>query len=156
MAVELTLISRTYCHLCHDMQEALAPLLAAPSLQGRVFALGPREDVPQLLPALDLYVLSSIQEALPNVVAEAMSCGVPCVVTDVGDAAWMVGDTGWVVPPAEDRLLADLIGQALCEGPSALAARGDAAKIRATSQLAADAVATRYAELYRSVQDERA
>ncbi|GAB2890780.1 hypothetical protein GCM10027046_19370 [Uliginosibacterium flavum] len=128
----------------------LMPLLAAPSLQGRVILLGPREDVPQLLPALDLYVLSSIQEALPNVVAEAMSCGVPCVVTDVGDAAWMVGETGWVVPPAEDRRLADLIGQVLCEEPSVLARQGMAARSRAQSVFAADAVAARYADLYAS------
>jgi glycosyltransferase involved in cell wall biosynthesis len=130
---------------------ALAPLLAAPSLQGRVLLLGPREDVPQLLPALDLYVLSSIQEALPNVVAEAMSCGVPCVVTDVGDAAWMVAETGWVVPPAEDQRLADVIGQALCEGPSILAEHGRLARIRAQREFAADAVAARYATLYESL-----
>lgn len=130
---------------------ALQAWLADPALQGKVSLLGPRDDVPHIMAALDVYVLSSVQEALPTVVAEAMSCGVPCVVTDVGDAAWMVGDTGWVLPPSEDRLLASVLEQALCEAPAALRARGDAAKIRAHSGFSADAVAARYAQMYRSV-----
>lgn len=132
----------------------LAPLLAAPSLQGRVFALGPREDVPQLLAACDLYVLASIQEALPTVVAEAMCCGLPCVVTDVGDAARMVGDTGWVTPLADADALAGEMLLALREGHPALAARGAAARERACAMFAADSVVVGYRQLYQSLAAE--
>jgi glycosyltransferase involved in cell wall biosynthesis len=61
--------------------------------------------------AVDIYCLSSRAEGFPNVVAEAMSMQVPCVVTNVGDAALIVKDTGKVVAPADSVALADaLIG----------------------------------------------
>jgi glycosyltransferase involved in cell wall biosynthesis len=134
-----------------DEQPELASLLAEPMLQGRVFALGPREDVPALLAASDLYVLSSIQEALPNVVMEAMSAGLPCVVTDVGDAGRMIGDTGWLVAPGDDDALADAMIRALDETPAQRAARGEGARNRAAAHFGLAAVTARYAALYRAL-----
>ena len=77
------------------------------NIQDRCYLLGHRDDIPRINAAFDIASLSSLTEAFPNVVAEAMSCGIPCVVTDVGDAALIVGETGLVVPPRDPTMLAD-------------------------------------------------
>lgn len=66
---------------------------------------GERHDMPAVFSALDIAVSSSIGEGFPNTVAEAMACGVPCVVTDVGDSAMIVGELGEVVPKSNPQAL---------------------------------------------------
>jgi glycosyltransferase involved in cell wall biosynthesis len=97
---------------------------------------GTRLDMAAVYNAVDLIVSSSSWgEGFPNAVGEAMASGVPCVVTDVGDSAWLVGDTGWVCPPDAPTLLAAAITDALSSRDDLLA-RGKRARLRITAQFA--------------------
>lgn len=80
-----------------------------------VLPLGMRSDVQDIARAMDLHVLPSLTEAFPNVVAETMLSGTPNAVTDVGDSALIVGESGWVVPIKRPELFADAIVQAYRE-----------------------------------------
>lgn len=83
--------------------------LAALSLLGIVKVLGPCSNVPEFMNSIDVHVLSSSAEAFPNVLAEAMLCGTPCVTTNVGDASLIVSEHGWLVPPSNPAALAESI-----------------------------------------------
>ena len=72
----------------------------------RVHLLGQRSDVCSVMNAMDLLMLPSTGEGWPNVLGEAMACGVPCVATEVGDVANIIGNTGFVVPAGNPSLLA--------------------------------------------------
>ena len=76
------------------------------SLQANFHLLGQRADIARITTAFDIASSSSYGEGFPNVVGEAMSCEVPCVVTNVGDSAYIVGDTGIVVPPKNPLAMA--------------------------------------------------
>ena len=92
---------------------ALCDRIEALKLQQCVHLLGRRGDMPSLMAALDLLVSTSHGEAFPNVLGEAMACGVPCVVTDAGDSAEIVGDTGRVVSIGDMEELANKVLQLL-------------------------------------------
>lgn len=100
----------------HGMTEENPQLMALINQHGlreRVILLGRRDDVPDIMNAIDIHVLSSCAEGFPNVVAEAMAVGVANVVTDVGDAARIVGPFGWVVPAQNSTALSEGLNQAL-------------------------------------------
>lgn len=96
-----------------EENDALDKLLNKYNISDCVRLLGRRNDIPEIMNMLDVHVLSSLGEAFPNVLAEAMACGTPCVTTDVGDAAYIVGNTGWVVPAKNSDALAKGLVSAL-------------------------------------------
>lgn len=109
-AQSLIALRSDVCFVCvgdgsPDYTAELRALADQCRLSDHVIWAGARDDMPAVYSALDLAVNSSYGEGLPNAVAEAMACDVPCVVTDVGDSAWLVGKTGGVVPPKQPETL---------------------------------------------------
>lgn len=83
-------------------------------LNRNVKLLGNSNNINQVMNGIDIYIQSSrYGEGYPNVVAEAMACQTPCIVTDIGDAAYIIGKTGWVVKPNDPVMLSKSIEKAL-------------------------------------------
>ncbi|MBC8063739.1 MAG: glycosyltransferase [Chlorobia bacterium] len=92
----------------------ITSLIKQLELKDRCHLLGNQQNLHELYPAMDVHVSSSVSEGFPNVLGEAMSCGIPCVATDVGDSALVIGDTGEIVakssPVDLGRAIVNMLG----------------------------------------------
>jgi len=135
-----------------EANRALTAAISALGLRGQTHLLGCREDVPSLIAGLDILALSSCRdEGFPNVVGEAMACGVPCVVTDVGESRSIVGPTGRVVPPRDPEAFAGGLRELIGIGPAQRRLLGSQARQRIMANFSLETVARKYEQLYEQV-----
>jgi len=133
-------------------EPVLRDLVNGSGLEGLVHLLGQREDMPSFFSGLDLLCVPSIfGEGFPNVLGEAMACGVPCVATDVGESREIVAGTGRIVRPGEPAALAQAIGELLDLTTEARLDLGGRCRARIQENYSLENIAERYAELYLSV-----
>jgi glycosyltransferase involved in cell wall biosynthesis len=117
-------------------------------LANRTCAVGQRGDIPAVMSALDILVVSSRWEGFPNVLGEAMACEVPAATTDVGDARRILGEDRYVVPPGDPVALAGAIGLLCGLSSEARAELGQRLRLRVVEQFGIDATWRRYLLLY--------
>lgn len=125
--------------------------VAEAGLRDRFHWLGVRRDVAAIDASLDVLVCSSTTEGFPNVVGEAMACGVPCVATDVGECAEVVGDTGRIVPKQNPQRLGTSIVDLLQLTRADRMALGEAARRRVVERYDIHRIVERYCELWREL-----
>lgn len=123
----------------------------AAGVSGCTHWLGQRTDVPRLMAAFDVLASSSFGEAFPNVLGEAMACGVPCAVTDVGDSAAIVGDTGIVVRSGDMEGLAAALAALLAEDQIARADRAARTRQRVQERFEIGRIARCYESYYQQI-----
>lgn len=126
----------------------LATLIDTLGLEARVRLLGPVTDAPGLMASLDVLCSSSSSESFPNVIGEAMSTGVPCVVTDVGECARIIGETGVAVPPRNPERLAAGLLELLALPPALRHELGTRARDRIVAEYSLHSVCRQFQSLY--------
>jgi glycosyltransferase involved in cell wall biosynthesis len=135
---------------------SLSELAAALAITPHVHLLGVRADVPDVLNALDAFVLSSDTEGLPLAIPEAMAVGLPVISTSVGGIPTVIdeGQTGWLVPPGDEARLRERLAR-LRDDPDLARACGGRARAAALARFSADRMRREYIELYERVLARR-
>lgn len=136
----------------HWNNTELATTIEQHQSKHRFHLLGRRSDIPQITPAFDIAVSSSAYgEAFSNTLGEAMACGVPCVSTDVGEARFILGETGRVVPPQDSTALAEGIASLLDLSTEERSHLGTKARERIQQNFSIERVAEIYSQLYKEM-----
>jgi glycosyltransferase involved in cell wall biosynthesis len=133
---------------------ALMGLINDLNLATRTHLLGERNDIHRILGAMDIVSSASYAEAFPNVIGEAMACGVPCVITDVGDSSLIVGELGLVVPPKQSQALAEAWRMLIDIGQAGRAKLGVMARCHIKDHYSLPAIVARYEQLYHDVGEK--
>jgi glycosyltransferase involved in cell wall biosynthesis len=130
----------------------LGPFIKASQHRSRFHVIGMRPEVHRVMASFDVLISASrFSEGFPNVVSEAMACCIPCVVTDVGDSALILGPAGTVVPPEQPEAIVRAVLALVEAGPDALTKLGHEARRRIVEQFSLQRMVARYEELYTSI-----
>ena len=121
----------------------------------RFVCLGERSDVGDLMRSMDIFCQSSWSEAFPNVLGEAMSLGIPCVATDVGDSKLVVAATGLVVPPSNSDALARGLLVMAVKTSEERRVLGQAARARIVNNFGLSNTVGQYVDLYQRLHREK-
>jgi len=128
-------------------------------LRNQFVLLGPRLSMHDVMPGLDCLVSTSTSEGFPNVIGEAMACGVPCVATNAGDSAIIVGDTGRIVPLADVegvvKGVVKGVEQLMSAGREERAISGLRCRRRIEERFELSNIAARYGEFYKELDENR-
>lgn len=125
---------------------------ASSSLAGRVLFTGAANNVPELLHAMDAFVLPSICEGMSNTILEAMSCGVPVIVTRTGGNPELIeeGCSGYLFAPGDAPALSRLLSQ-IAEHPAEARELGAAARLRAVEEFSISGMIGKYHRMYQDL-----
>jgi glycosyltransferase involved in cell wall biosynthesis len=130
-------------------QPELAEAIQKNELRAHVILLGERADIPRLNNAFDIGCSASAWgEGFSNSIGEAMACGVPCAVTEVGDSAYIVADSGFIAPPRAPESLAYAIVRLINMGRSGRQQLGAKARQRIEAEFSLPAIVQSYENLY--------
>jgi glycosyltransferase involved in cell wall biosynthesis len=121
------------------------------SVSTQFHLLGERNDVPELMSAMDMFCQSSWSEGFPNVLAEAMSACLPCVATNVGDTDFIIGNCGFVVEPYNERALISGIEKVLTMSKTERLALGKKSRERIEKEFTIEIMATKYTAAYEKI-----
>ncbi|MEO8601642.1 MAG: glycosyltransferase [bacterium] len=137
-----------------SLDAELAAMVAASGLGDHLHLLGRRADMPEVLSAFDLFVLSSHDEGMSNAILEAMAMRQPVVATDVGGTGEVVqeGRTGYLVPPRDAAALAAAIGRVL-DDPAGARLMGVRGREVVVEQFSARAMVRQMETLYTQLLD---
>jgi len=127
-------------------------LLVELGLGEQVWLAGDRNDVPELMRAMDLFVLPSLGEGISNTILEAMACGLPVIATEVGGNPELVapGKTGILIPAADHEKMAQAL-LTYVQDPARMAQEGRAARAEIEEQFSMDAMVAGYMRVYDTV-----
>ena len=131
-----------------SLRGSLEQMVAELGLAARVRFLGIRRDIPALMAAADVFVLSSVGEGFGLVVAEAMASECLVVATDAGGVREVLGDAGFLVPSQDPRALADALVAACATVPEDARRKGSHARRRVVESYSFDRAVERWLELY--------
>jgi glycosyltransferase involved in cell wall biosynthesis len=131
--------------------QQLLSVIQSEGVQGRFHLMGLRDDISSITSAFDIACSSSSAEGLSNTISEAMACGVPCVATDVGDSALLLGDTGKIVPSQDPQAFAAACCELLALSPGQRFQFGMRGRERVRQYFSLSAVVARYQNLYQEL-----
>ncbi len=145
--------------LCGDgitnENKKLTDWIKAVGLCNSFHLLGRRTDIPRLVASFDIASSSSISEGFSNTIGEAMACGVPCAVTDVGDSALIVENTGKVVPYRDSEALSRAWSELIDLGRDGRQKLGNLARQRILQNFSLDSIVKQYEDLYLEILHQR-